>query len=378
MEADLYSRQLVLIWIVLVLLVAALPAGLLPYRIAAQTASGDDEEAITSLVAAMEGAVQRQDRDAYLSHVDLSDPVFAREQAYWVDDWKRIETRDGFGMSVSTIRVEGDQATAALEIAWTQPDSTPRSARFPARFVRGTDGAWRYAGEAWVTVETEHFRVHAFPRMGQAAQKLATALPALYCHVTTGLDYQPSSMIEIKLYDTPDNMGATIALSLPPIHGWNEPGQSLKMLARPDAMPSPATLAHELTHFVMFDMAGTTFGQYPWWLVEGVAQYMASDYWDAKQSVDTVQQVRDLSAAGELVDWSAISDFDMTPVVLWSYVYPQGYAFVVYVTEAFGPDARNAWLRDMAIEMNLDAASQAALRIPFEELDRGFRAWLAR
>jgi len=372
------SRRWVLIWIGLVLLVAALPAGLLPYRAAAQTAPGDDETAIVSLVATMESAVQRQDRDAYLSHVDLSDPVFAREQAYWVDDWKRIETLDEFAMRVSTIRVEGDRATAALEIAWTQPDGTPRSARLPARFVRGTDGAWRYAGEAWVTVETEHFRVHAFPRMEQAARKLAAALPALYRHVTTGLDYQPSSTIEIKLYDTPDNMGATIALSLPPIRGWNEPGQSLKMLARPDAMPSPATLAHELTHFVMFDMAGTTYGRFPWWLAEGVAQYMASGYWEAKQRADTLQQIRGLSASGELVEWSAISDFETTPVALWSYVYPQGYTFVVYVTEAFGPDKRNAWLKDMAVEMDLDTASQAALGTPFEALDRGFRAWLAR
>ena len=372
----MHPRRLVVLRIVLVLLVAALPVGLLPYRIAAQTTPGDDEAAITSLVTAMENAVQRQDRDAYLNHIDLSDPVFAREQAYWVDDWKRIRTLDELAMRVSTIRVEGDQATAALEIGWTQPGGTSRSARFPARFVRGTDSAWRYAGEAWVTSETDRFRVHAFPRMERAARKLTAALPALYRHVTTSLDYQPLSTIEIKLYDTPDNMGATIALSLPPIHGWNEPGQSLKMLARPDTMPSPATLAHELTHFVMYDMAGTTYGNYPWWLAEGVAQYMASDYWDAKQSADTLQQVRDLSAAGELVDWSAISDFETTPVPLWSYVYPQGYAFVVYVTERFGPDERNVWLKDMAVEMGLDAASQAALGTPFEALDREFRAWL--
>lgn len=50
--------------------------------------------------------------------------------------------------------------------------------------------------------------------------------------------------------------------------------------------------------------------------------------------------------------------------------------FVVYVTEAFGPDERNAWLKDMAGEMDLDAASRAALGTPFETVDRGFRAWL--
>jgi hypothetical protein len=374
----MYSRQRwVPIPIVLILLVAALPAGLLPYRVPAQITPGDAETAITSLVAAMADAVQRQDPDAYLDHVDRSDPVFAREQTYWVDDWKRVERLDRFTMSVNTIRVDGDRATAALEIAWMQPGGSARSARFPARFVRGTDGAWRYAGEAWITVATEHFRVHAFPRMEQAAQKLAAALPAIYRHVTTSLDHEPPSPIEIKLYDTPDNMGATIALSLPPIRGWNEPGQSLKMLARSGEMPSPAVLAHELTHFVMFDMAGTTYGLYPWWLAEGVAQYMASGYWEARESADTLHQVRDLSAAGKLVDWDAISDFETTPVELWPYVYPQGYAFVVYITEAFGKDERNAWLKDMAVEMDLDAASQAALSTGFEALDRGFRAWLA-
>jgi hypothetical protein len=375
----MHSRRWVPILIVLVLLVTALPVGLRPYRAAAvQTTPGDDERAITSLVAEMAGAVQRQDPDTYVGYIDLSDPVFACEQAYWVDDWKRTEPLDGFTMSVTAICVDGDQATAALEIAWTQPDGNSRGARFPARFVRGADGAWLYAGEVWVTVETEHFRVDVFPRMEQAAQKLATALPAIYRHVTTSLDYQPLSPMEIKLYDTPDNMGATIGLSLPPIRGWNEPGQSLKMLAGPDAMPSPSVLAHELTHFVMFDMAGTTYGLYPWWLAEGVAEYMASSYWEARQRADTLHQVRELSTAGALVDWDAISDFETTPVQLWRYVYPQGYAFVVYVTEAFGTDERNAWLKDMAVEMDLNTASQAALGTPFEALDRGFQVWLAR
>ena len=69
--------------------------------------------------------------------------------------------------------------------------------------------------------------------------------------------------------------------------------------------------------------------------------------------------------------------FEETPVELWEFVYPQGYAMVAFVTERFGADRRNDWLAAMATEMDIDAATPAELGRSFDRLDAGFRDWLA-
>ncbi len=37
-------------------------------------------------------------------------------------------------------------------------------------------------------------------------------------------------------------------------------------------------MAHEFTHFLEFEMAGTARSRLPWWLSEGLAVYVANDY----------------------------------------------------------------------------------------------------
>lgn len=343
----------------------------------AQTAPEEDGAAITALVAAMEQAVLEQDRDAYLLLVDFSDPIFASEHTYWIDDWASGDPLDRFSMTVADLQVAGDAAEGWLSIRWAMlPDTSYRLAEYPARFVRGEDGAWRYAGEAWVPVETDHFLVRAFPGMEDAADQLIAALPDIYDHATTSLDYDPEAIIEIKLYPDQDTLGASIALSLPPIAGWNEPGESLKMLAEAGEIPSRAVLAHELTHFLTFDMAGTSHGHFPWWVEEGIAQVVSEKYRAEEWPFGQVAFVWDLFSQGRLAPWDQISNYEETPVQLWRYVYPQGYTFVRYVTETFGDSKRNAWLRDMAGSMDLGEATEAAFGKTFAELDQGFPVWL--
>lgn len=344
----------------------------------AQADPAQDKAAVLALVTKMEEAVIRQDRTAYLSYVDLSDPIFASEHTYWANDWATGDPLDRFEMKASRIEIDGDTATALLDITWVvTPDSGERRAEFPVRFVRGGDQGWRYAGEAWITFTADHFRVYTFPAREPVAEKMTAELPEIYEHVTGSLDYAPQSTIQIKLYDSQDTLGATIALRLPPINGWNEPGESLKLFVEPGTLPAPNVLAHELTHFAMFDMAGTTHGNYPWWLTEGVAEEISSTYWPPEQRAGTVQRVRDWAAAGKLVDWRAISDYETTPVELWGFVYPQGYVFSVYVTGTYGEKARNAWLRDMAGPMAIEEATRDTFGISFDQLDQNFHVWLA-
>lgn len=366
------------VWFWIAVLVGLLALAAWRDSAAAQTDPGTDEAALVALVDAMSDAILSQDRDTYVQYVDLSDPIFLSEHVYWIDDWMDGGPMDRFAMSLADITVNGDTATGSLNIVWARaPDVSYREAEFPALFVRAEDGAWQYAGGAWNTLETEHFLVHVFPGMEPVAEELIAMLPEIYAHATTSLNHVPDAQMHIKLYDHPDDLGAMVALSLPQFRGWNEPGESLKLLVLPGESPSAAVIAHELTHFLTFDMAGTTDGNYPWWVSEGISEYVASAYWSPEYTFDRMDIVVFLAETGQLAPWDKISDFEETPVELWRFVYPQGYVFVRYVTEVYGEDARNEWLWAMAGEHEIEGATEAALGVSFETLDAGFLGWLA-
>jgi hypothetical protein len=55
----------------------------------------------------------------------------------------------------------------------------------------------------------------------------------------------------------------------------------------------------------------------------------------------------------------------------------QAYTLVHYVTETYGPVARNAWIRAIATDQTVEEATQTHLGLSFAELDTQWRAWLA-
>ena len=237
------------------------------------------------------------------------------------------------------------------------------------------EGGWRYAGEAWSSSEVPHFVLRVAPGLEAAVPDIADALPGIYGDVTAEYGYEPSGTLEIKLYADANALVANTLLSLPTIRGWNEPGEALKLVHDPGGPPLAPTIAHELTHFLGFDRAGTRRTRMPWWLDEGIATYVASTI--EGSGGNRLAQVIKWEAAGALAPWEQMVVFEETPVELWEFVYPQGYAMVAFVTERFGADRRNDWLAAMATEMDIDAATPAELGRSFDDLDAEFRDWLA-
>jgi hypothetical protein len=331
---------------------------------------------LVTLVSQMQEAVLAGDKEIYLGYVDLSDPVFAIEHQRWATGWVK-QPPSSFGLQVDQVSIAGDIAYGELTMQWgMEVDSPELTASFPVQFHLGDDGKWRYAGEAWITRDTEHFRIHAWPNTKDTVSKLIQSLPEIYDHVTTRLDYQPRPIMEIKLYDSETALIANTLLDLPRARGWNEPGESLKLVADPKDPLLSYGIAHEFTHFIEFEWAGKAHSNSPWWLSEGLAVYIGSEF-EPRERVDSrLDRVRASVTTNGLLDWNAISDFETAPVQLWPQVYAQGYAFVRYITETYGAEQRNEWLQAMATEMDLEQASEVIFGISFNQLDAQFRTWL--
>jgi hypothetical protein len=333
-------------------------------------------QAIAALVDEMEAAVTSGDRDAYLALVDLSDPVFATEHARLADDWDANPPTE-YELAVSDVVVDGASATGMRNTTWAAEDQDIRSAMPGVRFTRAADGAWRFAGELWITEKVEHFRVHVAPGLESEIGAITEALPDIYEYATTSIEWQPTRDMELKLYSGPAELVSTVRLGLPDIHGWNEPGESLKLRPDPEVPSLTPAIAHEFTHFLEFDRSGTQRSLMPWWLSEGIASLIGYHFEDPELGEFQLQRVRDWAANGELAEWDDMAVFETTPMELWPNAYAQGYALAVFVTETYDQRRRNAWLAGMSVDMEIDQATEVVFEVSFEELDSAFVDWLA-
>lgn len=339
-------------------------------------------EAIARLLGQMQSAILTRDAAAYLALVDLeADPTFGLEHTRWVEDWDSGPANLlQFALSLRNLAVNdaGTEAVGDLTMTWsTLVDMrVSRGADYPARFTRDAAGRWRYAGEVFaLSAATEHFDVLAMAGLEAELEEVTGYLPDVHARVTTALDHTPAGRQVIKLYSEPWALVATTRLSLTqPISGWNEPGEALKLVGA--AARDEITLAHEFAHYVTFDLAGTTRGSYPWWVAEGLAEFAASGFWTGAERLARIAAVQERRRTAGLVAWDALAVFEETPESLWPYAYQQGYAFVRFVEETYGAAARHAWVRGMAAGDTLEAATQAAFGVSFQEANAAFLAWL--
>lgn len=344
-------------------------------------AQDEDVTAIEALVADMESAVLAGDGETYATYVDWTDDNFRHEHENWVRDWAEADEAwlVDFSLGISDIEIDENHAVGLLRLQWVTTSQPQRVAEYAVQFTYDDEAEhWLYAGEYWITQETEYFLVHASPGTENAIEPLLPSLPDIYEFATTHYDHIPQRPMEIKIYNSREALVGTVGMSFPPFSGWNEPNESLKTI-NIDTITLVRIIAHEFTHFLTFDQANHAQPRIPWWLNEGIAQYISApfdprgdDFWVGNQLL-TVQQWTEDDA---LAEWSEMSDFWNTDVQYWRYAYPQGYAFVRFVTEEYGEELRNAWLADMALEMDIEEATEVHFEKSFAELDTEFRTWI--
>jgi hypothetical protein len=338
-----------------------------------QTTTPQVTASLVALAGAMRAALLSGDEPAYLALTDLRAEPFATEHRRFARDAARRPPRV-LTIGVRDVTVTGDTARATLTWAWQAQQGEARQATFPATFTR-VGGEWRYAGEA-LTRTPGAVNVSAQPAQQDTARALAQDFPNVYARVTRELAFTPARPPAVKLYDSAAALSASVALNLGDVGGWNEPDEAIK-LARPSWPAARATRAHELTHFVMFERHGDGQKLIPWWLHEGVAQFVASGDWTPQAREDYLRRSVTWAARNELVAWTRMADYDATPLDLWPHVYRQGYAFTRYVVETYGMPRLTTFLTALSSGESMTDASTRAFGRSFETLDGELRSWLA-
>lgn len=333
---------------------------------------------IEELLRQMSAAVGAADQAGYLSHVLKTDTCFAKEQENWALDLGRVAPESfNVALTDADLTLTDSGAEGRLRWSWRMPGGKDRSLNFIARFVRGESG-WLYAGEKWNVLEGDHCLVLYADGLEDAAKIVVDVLPDIRTHVHEGFELQEDKDItertqEVKLYASVKHLQHSIYLSYTDgLGGWNEPQEAVKILSRATASKSSlrVLLGHEYGHVATFQL-GPKANNMPWWILEGMAELAAEAYSHDEKSTDRI--VRRWAANDGLIEWDRLADFLGEATQHMSHVYTQGHHMVSYISERFGREGRNRWLRAMAQGATLDDATTKELGLSFAKLDKEWR-----
>jgi Tol biopolymer transport system component len=204
----------------------------------------------------------------------------------------------------------------------------------------------------WLTLETQHFRIHFYGDEWQFALHAATVAERAYRLNTRYLNWQPSGRVDITLNDQTDGANG-FASSLPHnfVFAYGAPPQPLDELNDFDDFVK-LLITHEFTHVVHLDtiigaprILNSVFGKIyapnlsqPNWFIEGLAVLMESrqttggrvrsSFYDMHLRVPFLE--------GSLLGLDAVSNGPL--------VYPQGTAaylygssMLKYIEDRYGP-----------------------------------------
>ncbi|WP_216325197.1 basic secretory family protein [Deinococcus aestuarii] len=340
------------------------------------------------LAQALQQAARAGDAAAYRNLLAPSG-TFTVEGANFAADLARRTPAD-VTYTFSELGQEGSRADVSLTLTWTRvPEgrgpSEGQASRvtLPVQLVRVGE-VWRYAGEAFIPVKTETGSLLALrvPGLPERVSPLAPLLPRAAQEVKNvlGLPVPPDAVV--KVYPDSPSLSASVYLSLPPVAGWNEPGEAIKLVmpGGTAAEVEGATLrvlTHEFTHLAVGLAAGPGRDKrIPWWLHEGLANFAARTFvtergWQAWQS-----RVNGYARSG-WVPLGELADFPNVPEARWDNAYRQGLGVVEYLAATRGKEGPWQLARAFAQTGESDAAARGAGFSSFAALETAARTWLA-
>lgn len=342
---------------------------------------------IAEALVSMRDAVVRADSGAYMRSVDITDPVFAEEQRKWAKDLRAhpVQVAQFEAKIDAAEKYQADAWLVPVTIRWLLPDeSNERTVSFDAVFrpLGLPEGEWLFAGRVWNEHAGDNVRLLTSPgddTAAEMAEYLADHVGTFRESIEAELGETLSMDPTIKIYPDMESLQASIGLGYTsPLGGWNEPGESIKLLSRPGFVGPrlDATVAHEIGHAVSFEWGDAVIDA-PWWSLEGIAEVVADPF-----RGEPFRSAEDAAARllrnGQLKDFAQLADFRGEAMNYGRQVYVQGRSMVAYIGQRFGRKRRNDWFRAMGRDASLENATSSVLGVTFDQLDRDWRHTLSQ
>lgn len=261
-----------------------------------------------------------------------------------------------------------------------------------------------YPDVDWLTLETEHFRIHYYPEIEWTARMMAKYAEIAYPKVTGLFDYPLKEKIHIVLRDMEENANGFAVYGSDWVTVWSTP---LYYVLRGRQEWIPDVFAHEFSHIVSLkvndwksetaivlfasgliedgvhniDYGARAFIGFatPYWWTEGIAEYgchMAGfNWWTTSRDMHlraAVLEKNMLSFEEMFTPGNKETSFDREKG------YQQGYSMALYVMEKFGKEqfAQMAINSDRKGHLVWEKNIEDVLGVEGHDLYGGYMKWM--
>jgi hypothetical protein len=232
----------------------------------------------------------------------------------------------------------------------------------------------------WRTMENERIKLFYYPEEESLAELTMVWADDAFAELAERMQYTPGRKVPIILYSSHGEFEETNILPyiLPEsVGGFTEIFKNRVVLPFEGSYPQLRhVLWHEMTHFFMFEKLRYIYhthhkydyGTPPFWYIEGIAEYMSTD-WDS---------TADMVLADTLYS-DAFVPLSKGNRMAGTYLgYKEGEAALYYIAERYGEDKIIDVLNYAWISYRYKEVLAAALPVPLEELDREWKAYLSK
>ncbi|MCH7939488.1 MAG: hypothetical protein IID13_07060 [Candidatus Marinimicrobia bacterium] len=262
----------------------------------------------------------------------------------------------------------------------------------------------------WQTFETEHFLIHFHQGTERSAREAATVAEKVYGPITRMYNFEPAAKTHLIIKDVDDDSNGLAYFYDNKIEIWARP---LDYDLRGSHRWMQGVITHEFVHIIQLatsmKFSHRVPGLYlqwidyedekredvlygypnvlvsyaypgvniPPWFAEGVAEFMYPganyDYWDSHRDM----LLRDRVLGHNLLSLAGMSSFGKRGIGNES-AYNQGFAFVTYLAERFGPQVLEKVAREMSTPwaVSMNRALRRATGVSGKQLYRDWSAEL--
>ncbi|BES63743.1 hypothetical protein SANA_01820 [Gottschalkiaceae bacterium SANA] len=345
------------------------------------------EEAIIQIMDNRLKTIQEKDYDGYMSAITNKDPYFYNEQERWFMEMTDPMIQD---LSIEILSTEIiDAHTGIVRIRQRHKASEFFDFEYPLLFKYEED-RWMDYGYNFAVLKTDRFKVKYMAGESRV-DEFKDMLDLAYDNLEGVYQERPHDNFEMKLFlDRELLRQRTVPTNGWLFTGWSEPDESLKIYTgHPTGYSGyPGVVQHELVHHITIRICNNNL---PVWLLEGIAMYDGTAYYDFSDSslLSRMTKAGVSQTIGQLESLDVSSDLTGEQIVNF---YNTSYLLVKYICDSYGHEVlmdlfyeagkkpfHDSTLNDTFESNNQKTANevfQSVLGVTKEEISTEYLEWL--
>lgn len=341
-----------------------------PETVEKQDIKTDESELVKSQLVPMIEAIDNNDEEGFLEFQNSANSLFYKEQKRWMEE-AIFKKQQGYTFSVNIGEVNlmsSDKGDMELIVNMKYKDKGTQNKVIYS--IVKLNNKWVIDDVPFKIVSEENIAVLYVSDLDEEALTVLREASDIVHLYNNQFGWDPKD-ITIKLYDSREQVSATIPWI--GLTGWNETGESLKLMIDPSASYSTLTiLAHELSHKMLSDLSNDNVSLY---IQEGFAtllQHVVEKDAAGKPLINLNNlpyREQNLLSNRDLVFYS-IDELNKLDYNKTFEIYGLGFLLTDYLIKTQGFDKFMTMVKELMNEPYIDSRTEHKLQILSERTTR--------